>query len=52
MIYNLLAFQQESIEGVDQLPLPVSGIRDWELDSLMRIKATEHLVSARITLKV
>ena len=43
---------QEKIEGVEQLPLPISGIRDWEFDSLMRIKATEHLISARITLKV
>ncbi|KAK3912844.1 GPI transamidase component PIG-S [Frankliniella fusca] len=41
----------EKIEGVEQLPLPASGIRDWELDSLMRIRATEHLISARITLK-
>ena len=41
----------EKIEGVEQIPLPKSGIRDWELDSLMRIRATEHLISARITLK-
>ncbi|XP_034255162.1 GPI transamidase component PIG-S isoform X2 [Thrips palmi] len=41
----------EKIGGVEQLPLPASGVRDWELDSLMRIKATEHLISARITLK-
>lgn len=41
----------DKIDGVEQLPLPASGIRDWEMDSLMRIRATEHLVSARITLK-
>lgn len=49
---NVNFLVQEKINGVEQLPLPVSGVRDWELDSLMRIKATEHLISARITLKV
>ncbi|XP_069683309.1 GPI transamidase component PIG-S [Periplaneta americana] len=41
----------ESISRADQLPLLTTSLRQWELDSLLRVRTLEQLTSAKLTLQ-